>query len=149
MGKGKRKREEAAGDGPVAAAAEGAGERKAEAGGGSGKSGVLPSMIKNKIKRTELHSKIKHEKKLEKRRKVKAREAASKRALELGEEVILLGNSFRRSRSLLSIARVFLYYLTVDFLSAGKCSPRRRVCLAQLRTPGSLTKRCAGLTTKR
>lgn len=149
MGKGKRKREEAAGDGPVAAAAEGAGERKAEAAGGSGKSGVLPSMIKNKIKRTELHSKLKHEKKLEKRRKVKAREAASKRALELGEEVILLGNSFRRSSSLLSIARVFVYYLTVDFLSAGKCSPRRRVCLAQLRTPGSLTKRCAGLTTKR
>ncbi|CAA7409717.1 unnamed protein product [Spirodela intermedia] len=86
MGKGKRKREEGAGDAPVAAAAERAGERKAEAAGGSGKSGVLPSMIKNKIKRTELHSKLKHERKLEKRRKAKAREAASKRALELGEE---------------------------------------------------------------
>lgn len=48
---------------------------------------ILPSMIKNKEKRSEIHSKLKHEKKLEKRRKLKDRAAADKRALELGEEV--------------------------------------------------------------
>lgn len=43
-------------------------------------------MIKNKEKRSEIHSKLKHEKKLEKRKKLKARDAAEKRAIELGEE---------------------------------------------------------------
>lgn len=47
---------------------------------------ILPSMIKNKEKRSEIHSKLKHEKKLEKRKKLKARDAAEKRAIELGEE---------------------------------------------------------------
>ncbi|XP_059634481.1 uncharacterized protein LOC132276867 [Cornus florida] len=47
---------------------------------------LLPSMIKNKEKRSEIHAKLKHQKKLEKRKKVKARDAAEKRALELGEE---------------------------------------------------------------
>ncbi|KAK4267103.1 hypothetical protein QN277_023935 [Acacia crassicarpa] len=47
---------------------------------------VLPSMIKNKEKRSAVHAKIKQQKKLEKRKKAKARDAAEKRALELGEE---------------------------------------------------------------
>ncbi|KAJ7951406.1 ribosome production factor 1 [Quillaja saponaria] len=47
---------------------------------------ILPSMIKNKEKRSAVHAKLKREKKLEKRKKAKAREADEKRALELGEE---------------------------------------------------------------
>ncbi|KAK6144157.1 hypothetical protein DH2020_020977 [Rehmannia glutinosa] len=47
---------------------------------------LLPSMIKNKEKRSAVHAKLKHEKKLEKKKKAKSREAAEKRALELGEE---------------------------------------------------------------
>ncbi|GER55491.1 ribosome production factor [Striga asiatica] len=50
------------------------------------KEALLPSMIKNKAKRSEVHAKLKNQKKLEKRKKAKAREAAEKRALELGEE---------------------------------------------------------------
>ncbi|XP_062000834.1 uncharacterized protein LOC133718055 [Rosa rugosa] len=50
------------------------------------KKGILPSMIKNKDKRAAVHAKLKQEKKLDKRKKVKARDAAEKRALELGEE---------------------------------------------------------------
>ena len=49
---------------------------------------ILPSTIKNKEKRSEVHAKLKHQKKLEKRKKAKARDAAEKRALELGEEVL-------------------------------------------------------------
>lgn len=48
---------------------------------------ILPSMIKNKEKRSAVHAKLKHEKKLEKRKKAKARDAEQKRALELGEEL--------------------------------------------------------------
>ncbi|KAH7578138.1 hypothetical protein JRO89_XS01G0345100 [Xanthoceras sorbifolium] len=47
---------------------------------------ILPSMIKNKEKRSSVHAKIKQQKKLEKRKKLKARDAAEKRALDLGEE---------------------------------------------------------------
>ncbi|KAK4383030.1 Brix domain-containing protein F44G4.1 [Sesamum angolense] len=46
----------------------------------------LPSAIKNKEKRSAVHAKLKHQKKVEKRKKAKAREAEEKRALELGEE---------------------------------------------------------------
>ena len=49
---------------------------------------LRPSMIKNKEKRSELHAKLKHQKKLDKRAKAKSRDAAIKRALELGEEVL-------------------------------------------------------------
>ncbi|ESW07464.2 hypothetical protein PHAVU_010G121301 [Phaseolus vulgaris] len=48
---------------------------------------LRPSMIKNKAKRSELHAKLKHQKKLDKRAKAKARDAALKRTLELGEEL--------------------------------------------------------------
>ncbi|CAL9113882.1 unnamed protein product [Musa acuminata var. zebrina] len=47
---------------------------------------TLPSMIKNKEKRSVVHAKLKREKKIEKRKQAKAREAAIKRALDLGEE---------------------------------------------------------------
>ncbi|GLT34253.1 hypothetical protein SLA2020_087770 [Shorea laevis] len=50
------------------------------------KSETLPSMIKNKEKRSAVHAKLKHQKKVEKRKKLKARDAAEKRALELGDE---------------------------------------------------------------
>ncbi|XP_021280134.1 ribosome production factor 1 [Herrania umbratica] len=50
------------------------------------KSEMLPSSIKNKEKRSAVHAKLKHQKKLEKRKKLKARDASEKRALELGEE---------------------------------------------------------------
>ncbi|KAB5527275.1 hypothetical protein DKX38_021122 [Salix brachista] len=47
---------------------------------------ILPSMIKNKEKRSAFHAKLKLQKKVEKRKKLKARDAEEKRALELGEE---------------------------------------------------------------
>lgn len=47
---------------------------------------LLPSMIKNKEKRSAVHLKLKHQKKLDKLKKAKAREAAENRALELGQE---------------------------------------------------------------
>ncbi|KAI5654330.1 hypothetical protein M9H77_31517 [Catharanthus roseus] len=47
---------------------------------------LLPSTIKNKEKRSSIHAKLKHKKKVEKRKRAKAREAAEKRALELGDE---------------------------------------------------------------
>nr|XP_043621153.1 ribosome production factor 1 [Erigeron canadensis] len=46
---------------------------------------LLPSMIKNKDKRAAVYAKIKQEKKLEKKKIAKAREALESRALELGE----------------------------------------------------------------
>ncbi|KAK9069123.1 hypothetical protein SSX86_013239 [Deinandra increscens subsp. villosa] len=48
---------------------------------------LLPSMIKNKEKRSALYAKLKHEKKTEKRKNAKARQALETRALELGEEL--------------------------------------------------------------
>ncbi|WOK95339.1 ribosome production factor 1 [Canna indica] len=52
----------------------------------SSKERMLPSMIKNKEKRSEVHAKLKHEKKKQKQKQAKARDAAIKRAIELGEE---------------------------------------------------------------
>ncbi|GMH00516.1 hypothetical protein Nepgr_002355 [Nepenthes gracilis] len=46
----------------------------------------LPSMIKNKEKRSEVHAKLKRQKRFEKRKMLKARDASEKKALELGEE---------------------------------------------------------------
>ncbi|KAK6916049.1 Brix domain [Dillenia turbinata] len=57
--------------------------------GSNAKRQLLPSMIKNKEKRSAVHAKLKHQKKLEKRKKIKARDAAEKRALELGEEPLV------------------------------------------------------------
>ncbi|XP_071725597.1 uncharacterized protein [Rutidosis leptorrhynchoides] len=48
---------------------------------------LLPSMIKNKEKRMAIYAKLKQEKKAEKRKNAKAREALESRALELGEEL--------------------------------------------------------------
>ncbi|XP_037496079.1 ribosome production factor 1 isoform X2 [Jatropha curcas] len=53
---------------------------------GEKKETTLPSMIKNKEKRSAAHAKLRHQKKLEKRKKLKSRDADEKRALELGEE---------------------------------------------------------------
>ncbi|MQL85617.1 hypothetical protein Taro_018137 [Colocasia esculenta] len=89
MAGGKRKRRDSGEDGDDAAYATPAAAASAEEQGVRSegkKQAVLPSMIKNKAKRTEVHAKLKREKKLEKRRKAKAREAATKRAIELGEE---------------------------------------------------------------
>ncbi|KAE9463164.1 hypothetical protein C3L33_04917, partial [Rhododendron williamsianum] len=47
---------------------------------------LLPSTIKNKEKRSAVHAKLKQQKKLEKRKRAKTRDAAEKQALELGEE---------------------------------------------------------------
>jgi len=47
----------------------------------------LPSHIKNKHKRSEAYSKLKHEKILDKKKRIKARDLAEKQALELGEVV--------------------------------------------------------------
>lgn len=55
---------------------------------------VLPSTIKNKDKRSAVHAKLKQQKKLDKRKKAKAREASEKRALELGEEVCMFVQFF-------------------------------------------------------
>ncbi|XP_078431272.1 ribosomal RNA processing Brix domain protein [Wolffia australiana] len=86
MGKGKR--EEDGDDWPAKDDSEGTkgGERRVATPGSSLKDRILPSMIKNKIKRTEVYAKQKREKKVEKRRKNQERKAAAKRALELGEE---------------------------------------------------------------
>ncbi|CAN1309645.1 Ribosome production factor 1 [Linum perenne] len=47
---------------------------------------LRPAMIKNKEKRSALHNKLKQQKKLDKRKAKKAREAADKQAIELGDE---------------------------------------------------------------
>jgi len=47
---------------------------------------MQPSLIKNKIKRSMVHAKLKQEKKVDKKKRIKSRDAAEKRALELGEE---------------------------------------------------------------
>uniref|UniRef100_M1AUE1 Serpin n=1 Tax=Solanum tuberosum TaxID=4113 RepID=M1AUE1_SOLTU len=44
-----------------------------------GRESMRPSMIKNKEKRAVVHAKLKQQKKVEKRKKVKAREAAEKK----------------------------------------------------------------------
>jgi ribosome production factor 1 len=54
----------------------------------------LPSHIKNKHKRSEAYSKLKHEKILDKKKRIKARDLAEKQALELGEVVRNFGFFF-------------------------------------------------------
>ncbi|XP_020114902.1 ribosome production factor 1 isoform X3 [Ananas comosus] len=64
-------------------------EAVAERGGGEEKrkkSRTAPSEIKNKEKRSAVHAKLKREKKILKRKQAKARDAAYKKAIELGEE---------------------------------------------------------------
>lgn len=81
MGLGKRKEsdddEAAPAKRRVGGAEEGTKEKKQR---------MLPSMIKNKEKRSAVHTKLKREKRIEKRKQAKTREAALQRALELGEE---------------------------------------------------------------
>lgn len=47
---------------------------------------IQASQIKNKEKRSAVYAKLKHEKRVEKRKKIKARDASYKQAIELGEE---------------------------------------------------------------
>lgn len=47
---------------------------------------VLPSQIKNKDKRKEVHAKLKREKKAQKRKLARERGQAAQRAVELGEQ---------------------------------------------------------------
>ncbi|PWA24461.1 Anticodon-binding [Artemisia annua] len=61
-------------------------------------------MIKNKEKRSAVYAKIKHDKKLEKKKIAKAREAAENRALELGEE-LFAGNDADEFSSVLNSER--------------------------------------------
>ncbi|KAJ0968588.1 hypothetical protein J5N97_025505 [Dioscorea zingiberensis] len=79
MVEGKRKRE------PAVAGAQVEEEKKSRDGKDK-KRRMLPSLIKNKLKRMEVHAKVKREKRVEKKKKAKARVDAHKRALELGEE---------------------------------------------------------------
>ncbi|KAI3946701.1 hypothetical protein MKW98_003264 [Papaver atlanticum] len=74
---GKRKKDE----GEVAA------EEEREVNPCNKKRQVLPSTIKNKDKRVVVHSHLKHEKKVEKRKKQIDHEAKEKKAMELGEEL--------------------------------------------------------------
>jgi hypothetical protein len=70
----------------------------------------LPSHIKNKHKRSEAYSKLKHEKVLDKKKRIKARDLAEKQALELGEVVRNFGFFFLCS-FLLFVILSFLQYL--------------------------------------
>ncbi|XP_021911543.1 ribosome production factor 1, partial [Carica papaya] len=81
---GKRKKSE--GKGVEEEDAEAYGENSRYSDRKKQKQEILPSMIKNKEKRSAVHAKLKHQKLLDKRKKLKARDAAEKRALELGEE---------------------------------------------------------------
>nr|CAD1820610.1 unnamed protein product [Ananas comosus var. bracteatus] len=83
MGKEKKRK------GSCEAEAEAEAEAVAERGGGEEKrkkSRTAPSEIKNKEKRSAVHAKLKREKKILKRKQAKARDAAYKKAIELGEE---------------------------------------------------------------
>ena len=68
------------------------GERKAETLRGSSR--IMSSMIKNKIKRTEVHAELKWEKKVEQRRKAQAHDAITQKAPELGEELNIFWSDF-------------------------------------------------------
>ena len=101
---------------------------------------TLPSMIKNKEKRSVVHAKLKREKKIEKRKQAKAREAAIKRALDLGEEA----SSFPLDLHLL---------LGFRFSGYESCfmmhSLQRRRCRGRSRTPGRSMRRSVDLMMKR
>jgi hypothetical protein len=81
---------------------------------------IVPSMIRNKERRSEVHAKLKHQKKLEKRKKIQARDA-EKRALELGEEVPCLFFFFL---FLFSVFRKLncLFWFVNNAASAKECS---------------------------
>lgn len=101
---------------------------------------ILPSMIKNKDKRAKVYAKQKHEKKVEKQKKIKARDAAEKQALELGEEVneleiLIMLFDFWESKT--SSFRVFV------------CSLRRRWCRRRLRIREKLMRLFADLMMKK
>lgn len=82
---------------------------------------VLPSTIKNKEKRSAVHAKLKQQKKLEKRKRAKTRDAAEKQALELGEEVYISGPLYFASNFYAELkSRALIVWLSC------LCSRRRR-----------------------
>lgn len=91
------------------------------------KEALRPSMIKNKEKRSEVHAKLKQLKKLEKRAKTKARAAAVKRALELGEEVPLHSpfseNIFELALLFVSLLLMFIFWCGVFFAASREEGP--------------------------
>ena len=112
---------------------------------------LRPSMIKNKEKRSELHAKLKHQKKLEKRAKAKARDAALKKALELGEEVLLFILTLLLSNNLNPYSFFFCFVFSIRIVddSSCFCSLQRRRSLALSRTRGNSTRPFASPMTKR
>ena len=112
---------------------------------------ILPSMIKNKDKRSEVHAKLKHDKKLEKRKRAKARDAAIKRALELGEEVPPVAIVLFLFLSSFCLISVFNDDFDFDFFFflVRICSLRLRRSLGRSRTQGSLMRLYACPTMRR
>lgn len=90
----------------------------------SKKQKLLPSLIKNKEKRSQVHAKLKKEKKIEKRRQAKARDAAHKRALELGEEAKISPFSFFPFCVLVVIFAVMVWFLLENLQPPEKKVPR-------------------------
>lgn len=78
---------------------------------------ILPSMIKNKEKRSVVHAKLQHMKKVEKRKKLKARDATEKRAIELGEEVLL----FFPFISLIFLCFSLFNYILIEISGLYRC----------------------------
>ncbi|KAF2572878.1 hypothetical protein F2Q70_00000071, partial [Brassica cretica] len=96
---------------------------------------ILPSMIKNKDKRAKVYAKQKHEKKVEKQKKIKARDAAEKQALELGEErgpafiselQSVIPNSDYRKRGTYDLKKIVEYAKKKDYTSLIVVHTNRR-----------------------
>jgi ribosome production factor 1 len=83
-----KKRKQPASDSTAPPGDEGEGrrERKGKKAKKDKAEAILPSQIKNKDKRSELHAKLKREKKSEKRKLSRERSQAIRRAEELGEQ---------------------------------------------------------------
>lgn len=70
-------------------------------------------MIKKKGKRSEIHAKLKRQKKIEKHAKSKARDVAVKSAIEIGEEVRSLSLSHWIAVVVLIFDLLFLFLISV------------------------------------
>lgn len=83
-------------------------------GGSKKKQKALPSSIRNKEKRAAVHAELKLEKKVEKRKKAKLRDAAEKKALELGEAV-------SEKQGLILMASLSVFGLLLFYVCARSC----------------------------
>ena len=108
----------------------------------------LPSEIRNKEKRSEVYAKLKREKKAQKRRLGRERGQAAQRAAELGEEASVFSSPTPETFFFQWDARL---WMDSDSLLArlGVCRCRRSRSPGRSRTPGSLTRPSAVLTTRR